>query len=331
VNPWLTFVISGAVVVLAGIALSRYGDAIAERTGLGGAWVGAILVAAATSLPELTTDIYAVRQGNPSLAIGGLFGACMANMAILSIADLTVRRHRILTRIAINQALVGVLAMTLIATAAAGALTGTDLSLGPVSWATLGVAFGYVTGMRVLHLNRPEPPFSTKAEAEAAALRAPSLQRAVTGFSLAAIAIFVAARPLASSSAAIAERLGVTTGVVGVALLALMTTLPELTVTLASVRLGAYDLAVGNMLGSNCFNMLILFLLDLADGRSLLLYQAGLDVLIGAMFAVLLTGQATLEVLNKSERRSWLLEPDATLRLATYALGLYLVVQAGGG
>jgi cation:H+ antiporter len=183
----------------------------------------------------------------------------------------------------------------------------------------------------MLHLNRPEPPFETKAEAEAAALRAPSLPRSAIGFAIAAIVIFFAARPLASSSAAIAERLGVTTGVVGVALLALMTTLPELTVTLASVRLGAYDLAVGNMLGSNCFNMLILFLLDLADGQALLLSQAGPDLLIGASFAILLTGQATLEVLNKSERRAWILEPNAALRLVTYAFGLYFVIHAGGG
>ncbi len=330
-SPWLTFVISGAVVVLAGITISRYGDAIAERTGLGGAWVGAILVAAVTSLPELTTDIYAVRQGTPSLAIGDLFGSSMANMAILALADLLARRHRILTRIAINQALVGVLAISLTALAAAGTLTGTLLTIGPFGWAPLLIGVGYVTGMQMLHANRPEPPFATKAEAEAAVSRAPALPRAAAGFAIGALAILIAGRPLAHSSADIADRLGLTVGVIGVALLAVTTSLPELTVTLASVRIGAYDLAVGNMLGSNSFNMVILLILDAVHGEGSVLAQAGPDVLLGAMFAILLTGLTTMEVLNKAERRTWILEPDAAIRLAIYVLGLYLVVQAGGG
>lgn len=330
-NPWLTFIASGTVVVAAGIALSRYGDAIAERTGLGGAWVGAILVAAATSLPELTTDIYAVRQGTPSLAIGDLFGSSMANMAILALADLLARRHRILTRIAINQALVGVLAISLTAIAAAGVLTGTLLIIGPFGWATILIGIGYVTGMQLLHANRPEPPFATQAEAAAAVRRAPTLRRATVGFTAGTIAILIAGRPLAHSSADLADRLGLTVGVIGVALLAVTTSLPELTVTLASVRMGAYDLAVGNMLGSNSFNMMILLVLDAVHGQGSLLAQAGSDVLLAAMFAILLTGLTTMEVLNKAERRTWLLEPDAAIRLALYVLGLYLVVRAGGG
>lgn len=85
---WLIFAVASAAVVVAGVRLARDGDVIAERTGLGGAWVGAILLAAATSLPELTTDIFAVRQGQVSLAVGDLFGSSMVNMLILAVADL---------------------------------------------------------------------------------------------------------------------------------------------------------------------------------------------------------------------------------------------------
>jgi cation:H+ antiporter len=91
--------------------------------------VGAILVAAATSLPELSTDLYAVRQGTPSLAVGDLFGSSMANMLILAIADIATHRVRVLTRVAINQALVGGLAIVLTAAAAAGTLTGFELTV----------------------------------------------------------------------------------------------------------------------------------------------------------------------------------------------------------
>ena len=65
---WLVFVLSGAVVAAAGVRLARDGDRLGEETGLGGMWIGAILVAGATSLPELLTDLNAIRDGNPSLA-----------------------------------------------------------------------------------------------------------------------------------------------------------------------------------------------------------------------------------------------------------------------
>lgn len=326
---WLVFLLSGGCVVLAGIALARSGDAIAERTGLGRVWVGAILVAAATSLPELTTDLYAVRQGNLSLAVGDLFGSSMANVLILAVADLTLTRVRVLTRVAVNQAVVGTLGMTLTATAAVGVLTDQHLSLLGVGWAPLAISFGYVAGMRIIHLNRAGPPFLAPEEAAAVAATAPKLRRAVLSFVLAAAVVFVAARFLASSAAAVADQLGITTGFMGIALLAITTSLPEVAVTVASMRAGWYDLAVGNLLGSNAFNMLILLPLDLADGSGPLLAQVETGVLVGALFACILTGQTLLEILNTAEERIWYLEPGAFFRVVTYAIGMYLIFQAG--
>ena len=84
----LMFLAAGAVVVVAGTALARYADAIAKATGLGRLWIGSVLLAGATSLPELTTDVAAVRLGATDLAVGDLFGSSMANMLILAIIDL---------------------------------------------------------------------------------------------------------------------------------------------------------------------------------------------------------------------------------------------------
>lgn len=82
------FIASGLVVVLAGNALARYADAIAEATKLGRLWIGSVLLAGATSLPELATDISAVRLGATDLAVADLFGSSMANMLILAVIDL---------------------------------------------------------------------------------------------------------------------------------------------------------------------------------------------------------------------------------------------------
>jgi cation:H+ antiporter len=326
---WLVFLISALAVIAAGTRLSRDGDAIAEGTGLGGAWIGAILVAGATSLPELATDIYAVRAGQHGLAIGDLFGSCMANILILAIADLMVTQVRVLTRVAINQVLVGLLAISLLVIAALGTIAHLDIAILGVGWAPLLIGLGYVAGMRLLHVNREGPVFESVSESAEHEAQAPDLRRAAVGFLLSTLAILVAARFLAASAGEIAVQIGVSGGFIGMVLVALTTSLPELTVSIAAVRSGSYDLAVGNLLGSNCFNMAILLVLDAVDGPAPLLAKAGPGLLVGALFAALLTAQALLGVLNKSERRVWYLEPDAVFLVLIYLTGLYLTYRIG--
>ncbi len=327
---WLIFLLSAVAVILAGLRLAKDGDTIAAHTGLGGLWVGAIFVAAATSLPELTTDAYAVRQGNPNLAIGDLFGSSMANMMILAVADLATRTPRMLTRVAINQALLGTLAICLTIVAALGALASGGFTVLGMGWATITVGFVYVVGMRVIHRNRPErqsgAPHPEEAPPPAVAQR---FRRAIGGFVAAAIVILVAAHYVASSAADLAEQLGISQGFLGLVLLAFTTSLPELVVSIASVRSGSYDLAVGNLLGSCCFNMVLLVPLDLVAGRTSLLTQADPALLIGALFAVLMMGLALIEILNKSERRVWALEPGPTFMVVAYFAGLYLTYRVG--
>jgi len=327
---WLTFCLSAAAIILAGNRLSKDGDAIAEYTGLGGAWVGAILLAGATSLPELATDIYAVRAGETALAVGDLFGSCMANLLILAVADLCVRHVPVLSRVTINQVLVGLLGIGLIAIAAAGVIAPVNgFNILGMGWSSLLILVSYLCGMRLLHVNRGEPAFETEHEAHAPD-RA-GYRRAVIGFVLAAGVILFSARYLADSAAGIAAQLGLSGGIVGMVLLALATSLPEMTVTLAAIRAGSYDMAVGNLLGSNCFNMMVLPVLDVVHGPGSLL--AGLEptLLVGALVAVVLTVQALLGVVNKSERRLRFLEPDAALLVATYVAGLYLAYRVQPG
>jgi cation:H+ antiporter len=326
---WTVFLLSALAVILAGARLSRDGDAIAEGTGLGGAWIGAILVAGATSLPELATDVYAVRGGQRGLAIGDLFGSCMANILILAVADLVTTQVRVLTRVTINQVLVGLLAISLIAVAVAGGVAHASFSLLGIGWGPLAIGIGYVLGMRLLHVNRQPPVFESTAEAVAHEARAVSLRKAAIGFTLAALVILVAARFLAASAGELARQLGVSGGFIGMVLVALTTSLPEVTVSIAAVRAGSYDLAVGNLLGSNCFNMAIFFVLDLVDGPAPLLASAEPGLLVGGVFAILLTAQALLGILNKSERRVWYLEPDAVFLVLIYGFGLYLSYRLG--
>jgi cation:H+ antiporter len=328
VSPWIVFALSATAVAGAGTRLARDGDTIADGTGLGGLWVGAILVAAATSMPELTTDLSAVWQGHASLAVGDLFGSSMANMALLALADLLTRQTRMLVRVSVNQALVALLGITLATLAALGMRSEIPgvLGLGPGVWA---IAATYVAGMRMLHRNRGEPPFRTPSEVARDRPTRSQLRRAVIGFAAAAVVIVVAAPFLASSAAAVADRVGLSHGLAGMILLALTTSLPEAAVSVASVRAGSYDLAVGNLLGSNCFNMAALVALDVADGPGPLLASVEAGLAPAALAAVLMTAIAGIDVLNRAESRRWLVETSPLLMLATYAAGLYLAHHAG--
>jgi cation:H+ antiporter len=97
---WVIFVLSAATIVAAGTKLAHYGDKIAELTGLGRLWIGAVLIAGATSLPEVLTDVSAALMNEPDLAIGDLFGSNMANMLILGLIDLAHRQRRVWHQVA---------------------------------------------------------------------------------------------------------------------------------------------------------------------------------------------------------------------------------------
>lgn len=323
----LVFLTSATVVAVAGWRLARDGDTIAEVTELGGAWVGAILVAAVTSLPELATDGHAVLQHSPGLAVGDLFGSSMANMAILAIADLMHRGGHLLTRVAINQALVGTLAICLTVMAAMGIVTGSTPTLAGLGWAPLVIGITYVAGMRLLHRNREEPPFRTPQEVAEGKPPRSALPPAMIGFSVAALVILLAARYVASSAADLADQWHLTQGFVGMVLLAFTTSLPEAVVTLACVRHGAYNLAVGTLLGSNCFNIAALLPLDILNGSDELLAQVHPVLIVGALAGILMMGIAMLDILNKSERRWWAIEPGPVFILVAYAVGLYLTYR----
>ncbi|MCX7623043.1 MAG: hypothetical protein RMK01_03430 [Thermomicrobium sp.] len=319
----VVFLVTAGVVVLTGWELTRRAEVLAERTGLGHAWVGAIVLAAATSMPELSVDLIAVRSGAANFAIGDLFGSCMVNMLVLAVADLLTPQVRILTRVVIDQALAGVLAIVVLALAALGVVAGRVLVVGGASWATLLIGLVYLWGAWLLHVTR-------RARVLPVPVEVPEHQRAplpliVLRFVLATAVLVAAAWFLIRLAEALVEQLGLTQGFFGIAVLAVVTSLPEAVVSAAGIRAGSYDLVVGNLLGSNAVNMVILLALDLADGGGPLLAAAEPTVLVGNLFAIVLTALVVLGTLSQAESRYRLLDPGAVPVVLGYVVGLVLV------
>jgi cation:H+ antiporter len=313
----LVFLCSGAIVVLAGSALARFADAIADATKLGRLWIGSVLLAGATSLPELATDVSAVRLGATDLAAGDLFGSSLANMLILALIDLVARRRQVLQNVALDHVLAASLAISLNALAAVFVLVRPVDSLLGVGPESVVLLLAYIAATRVVyrHATRPGTPLADTRRATDS--KRPSLRRELLGFGAAAFVILASAPAFAWSAAGIAEISGLGNTFVGTWLVGLATSLPEIVACLAADKMGAFDHAVGNLFGSNALNMAIFFALDLAQPGNLF---AALDPghALSGLAAAVLMSLGIAAIVYRAQRRFALLEPDSLLILAAY-------------
>jgi cation:H+ antiporter len=326
---WVIFVASSILLVLAATKLAEYGEVIAVRTRLGGLFVGTLLLAGATSLPELLTTISSVNQGAPNLAAGNLLGSCMFNMLVLALLDLINRQARILRRVAMRHALSAGLAILLLGMTAFFLLADIGATIGWVGVDSLLLVATYIVGVRLIQSNNLAVSGAPETAGEIEGV--PTLRRGLIGFAGAAVVLVVVTPWLVSSSKEIAEITGLSTGFVGTALLAMVTSLPELVTTIAAVRLGAFDMAVGNLFGSNAFNIFALGLTDLffLPGRFLGAIDPAFALV--ALLGLLLTSLGLMGNLARVERRLLFIETDALIIILVYFAGMWFLYTRGLG
>jgi cation:H+ antiporter len=324
---WVQFFGSALLVVLAAMQLAKYGDVIALRTRLGGLFIGTVLLATATSLPELLTAINSIRQGAPSLSGGDFFGSSMFNMLMLAILDLLHQQKRVLRQVAMQHALTAGLAILLTGLALFSLLADVDLRIGWVGIDSLLLMALYLYGMGLI--NRNSHHLGGEPEAEDLPENIPSLRTALIVFGLATLVLVLITPVLVRSAVGVAEITGLGVGFVGAALVAIITSLPEAVTTIAAARMGAYNLAVGNLFGSNAFNMFALGIADLfyLDGRFLGTIDPVLA--LAGLMGLLLTCMALIGNLAREERRLFLIEVDALVILLGYFGGMWVLYYRG--
>ena len=323
---WIQFLATALVIVLAGSRLARYGDMLGEKSGLGRSWIGLVLLAATTSLPELFTGFGATALADlPNIAVGDVLGSCMFNLLILSFMDaiqpepLSARAHQ-------GHALSIGLGLVLIGVAGLGLLTSERLP--PLGWVgpyTPALIVIYFLSMRtVFRHERQIRAREGKEVAEDLQYSAVPLRTAVAHYVVAALFVVGAALWLPSLGAELARQTGLGEAFVGSLFIAITTSLPEIVVSLAAVRIGAVDLGVGNVLGSNLFNLLVLALDDVFYRSGPLLAAADPShsvavVAIVIMNALFLVG-LTFRVMTKRFAVAW----DTGALAAVYVLALTL-------
>jgi cation:H+ antiporter len=324
--PLAAFAAVGVAVFLVASRLARHADAIADATGLGRAWVGALLLAASTSLPELITDINAAALGAIDLGVGDLLGSTLTNMLILAVLDLAYRRRNVFDSVSPHHALVATLAMVLTAMLGAAIASGGWGRIGHVGVETLLIVAVYLLGMRSVYLvSRPTAPPEQLVLGDT---RRTVLRRGVGGFVLGAAGLALTAPLLVLSAEVLAAESGISTTVIGTILVGFTTSFPEIAATIAAARLGAFDLAVGNVLGSNAFNMCIVFAMDVVYVRGPILAEAARLHVLSAMMAVMAVGFSVMGILARKGRVIDGVRVESLAIVAIYAGAVMLLARA---
>ena len=331
---WLLvqFALCALLIARAGFVLSRSADRLAALYGWGRGWVGLALLASVTSLPELASGISAVAFVDaPNLAVGNALGACVVNLVFLVIVD-AAQRHQPIYRAAstthllsagFGVVMLGFVALSLLMGRRAPSL----FEVGAFSPLLLGL---YLLALRSVHAHEQQALAAAAAPPDAPAPPAAAVQREWRHFGLAAIAVVAAGLWLPETADRLATELQLSRSFVGTILMALVTTLPEMAVTLSALRLGALDMAIGNLLGSSLFNVMILAIDDLFYPHGPLLAAADAVHAGTAVTAMVMSGLVIIGLVMRPQGRvlrvtSWI----SVALLSTYLVNVALVYLSG--
>lgn len=265
---WIQLAAVAVVILIASHFLAKSADTIAEKTGLGRSLVGILLLATATSLPEMGTGISSIAMfGSPDLAAGDAFGSNLFNLLIIGLLDLYWRNGPILNAVSTNGSLIGLFSILSIGLASiaifvdTGTISVLGLNMSPVSFLVVIVFICATYGIYRRDRDNKEPENNTDISSESNYANTTATKATLT-YIISASIVVVAAVFLAKTGDTLAEELGWEASFVGTLFLAFSTSLPELATSFAALRLKAPELAITNVLGSNLFNMGPVLLFD---------------------------------------------------------------------
>lgn len=325
----LSFLFLAGIIVLAGIQLSKYGDAIGDIKGLEKTWLGIVMLASITSLPELITSSSSALLGAPEMALSNIFGSNIFNIFIVFILDIFIIKESCFAyEIKSSNILPAILSvfMTLIF------ILGSFFpSLSIFSWISVFsiiISALYLLFMRILFLyehndnGSNEDTLSSPNNNKASNNSNISYKKALIGFIVSAFVVVIAGvgTVFVANKIAITPIFGVLLGksFVGLILLAVATSLPELTVSIQAVKMKSYDMAAGNILGSNIFNIAIISIADIFSFKNPIFKKIDDFHLISSVFSVIIIITFIIQILLKNKKN----------KIYSYIIGLTYVLSS---
>jgi cation:H+ antiporter len=321
------FIACAAIIFFAGKRLSYYGDLLAELTGLGKAWIGLILMAAVTSLPELMVGISStVIIQSADLAVGDIIGSCAFNLGILSMMDIFTPKDRpLFSHVSRSHILAAAFGIILVALVGLSLFLDKDIIISPfVGLSSVSFLVVYLIAVKSI-FNYQKSKDADIEHSQNSTGTSLTLKQVVIRYALFALIIIVIALALPYFAEHISDDTGLGKSFVGTLFLAVSTSLPEIAVSLAAIRMGSTDMAVGNLLGSNLFNVLILFLDDLFYSNGHLLKDANDVNLLSVFFVIMMSGVAVIGFIFPSREKKFFMAWDTFTIFGLYLANMILL------
>jgi len=332
----ILFALCAACVWIAGARLAYLVDMLADRFKLAKSLMGLLVLSLATSLPEVATTLTAAIGQTRDLVLNNLFGGITLQTAILAMSDFWARGPITNYPRKANHALEATLLVLLLSVALVIITLGETLVFAGIGLGSVSIAVIYAGAIWLLRryddssdwvpvdLPDPDPlPFPAPTGLAGQSNRA-LIWQAVA----ACLAILVFGLLLVLFAERIAEQSGLGAGFIGVTLLAAATSLPELTTSIAAVRIGAYTMAISNIFGSNLIMLVLVFPADILFRGGAIMQDTSRTVSLALTFGLVVTTIYLIGLIVRRKPRIWGFGLDSILVLLTFVTSLvayYLV------
>ncbi len=328
----LVFCACAAVIALAGTRITRVVDQLADRTGIGEAAAGAVLLGASTSLGGSVLSVTAAWNGHAELAVSNALGGIAVQTFFLAVADMVYRRANLehaaasVPNMMQNGLLICLLALILFAPYLPEF---TIFGVHPVTPVLLAV---YVYGIYLVRgatespMWRPSITRDTREDRPDDVTAMPPLFRLWTEFLVLMAILGIAGWTLEPAATTIADRANLTQTVVGVMLTAISTSIPELVTSVAAVRRGALTLAVGGIIGGNAFDTLFTAASDIAYREGSIYHAMPEDSKFWAALTLLMSGVLMMGLIRRERHGIGQIGMESVVIMVLYGLGVVLLL-----
>lgn len=314
------FIIAAAIILVSGARLTKYGDIMAGMLGWSKMFMGLLLISFVTSLPELMTGVSSiVFIDAPDLAVGDIVGSCAFNILIISIMDLFYDKKKPLTSVAqIGHVIAAAFGIIMLCLVALGIVMPTIF--GNIAWVG-GFSFVflalYLVAIRVVFLYERKRPHSISTDEQHS--HSLTLKQVIFKYITNAVFVMLAALLLPYFGEHIAIKTQIDQSFFGTVFLAFSTSLPEIVVSVAAIRMGTIDLAIGNIFGSNIFNIGILALDDLFYTKGPIFLFTNPNHIIPVLGTIIITAIGIIGIVFREEKK-WKLALDSAVIVIVFVL-----------
>lgn len=332
--PWAIALFSACALVIGviGTRLTHVVDDLADRTGLGEAIAGALLLGATTSLAGSVLSVSASLEGQAELAVSNAVGGIAVQTLFLTVADMFLRRVNLEHAAAsVGNMMQGSLLVCMLGLILVGAFS-PEWTLWSIHPITPILLMGYIYGLRIVNMAQAAPMWQpartreTREDIPDEEATQRSLIILWVAFAIMAMILGISGWLLQRSATVIAEQTGLGQVAVGVLLTSVTTSLPELVTSVAAVRRGALTLAVGGIIGGNAYDTLFTAMSDIAYREGSIYHAISDETLLWVAISLVMTGVLLMGLIRREKHGFGRIGFESMVIIGLYLAGIVMVI-----